>query len=283
MNANEMTETGQQILGSTAELLSTWGLQVIGAIALLIAGRWVASRAGRLTRRSLTRASVDAQLIPFFAQAVHYFVLSVVVIAVLQLFGVETTSLVAVIAAASLAVGLALQGTLSSFASGVMLLVMRPFKIGDSISVSGSAGVVAEVNLFTTTLNTSDNIQILLPNSAVYGETITNFSVNDRRRIDLVIGVSYNDDLGKAMGLISAILAADDRILKDPAPSVAAVELADSSVNIRLRPWVASGDYGAVRGDLILALKDGIEAGGCSFPFSQHDVHLVSAPAPATH
>ena len=279
MNANEISETGQHILASATELLSTWGLQVVGAIALLIAGRWVAGRAWRLTRRSLTRANVDAQLIPFFGQAVHYFLLTVVVIAVLQLFGVETTSLVAVIGAAGLAVGLALQGTLSSFAAGVMLLIMRPFKIGDAISVSGSTGVVAEVDLFTTTLNTFDNVQLLLPNSAVYGATITNFSANDRRRIDLVIGVSYDDDLGKAMGLVAAILAADERILKDPAPKVAVTELADSSVNLIVRPWVASGDYGAVRGDLIQALKEGIEAGGCSFPFPQRDVNLVSAPA----
>jgi small conductance mechanosensitive channel len=221
---------------------------------------------------------VDPQLIPFFQQATHYSLLAIVVVAVLQLFGVETTSLVAVIGAAGLAVGLALQGTLSSFAAGVMLLVMRPFKIGDAISVSGSTGVVAEVTLFVTTLNTFDNVQIMLPNSAVYGSTITNFSANEQRRIDLVIGISYGDDIGQAIESIHSILRADDRVLQEPAPAVAVTELADSSVNIMVRPWVDSSNYGAVRGDLTRALKEGLEEAGISFPFPQQDLHLVSAP-----
>jgi small conductance mechanosensitive channel len=157
-------------------------------------------------------------------------------------------------------------------------LLLRPFKIGDSISVSGSTGVVIEVTLFVTTLNTSDNLRIIIPNSAVYGATIKNFSTNEKRRIDIVVGISYSDDIGQAMDSIRAILAAEDRILQDPAPSVAVTELADSSVNIRVRPWVVSGDYGAVRGDLTRALKEGMEASGCSFPFPQQDLHLVSTP-----
>jgi small conductance mechanosensitive channel len=278
MSPNTMTETGQQMVETVIEMLSSWGLQVVGAVALLIVGRLIAARAGRLTRSSLTRANADPQLVPFFGQAVHYFLLVIVIVAVLQLFGVETTSLVAVIGAAGLAVGLALQGTLSSFSAGVMLLIMRPFKIGDSISVSGSTGVVIEVTLFVTTLNTSDNLRIIIPNSAVYGATIKNFSTNEKRRIDIVVGISYSDDIGQAMDSIRAILAAEDRILQDPAPSVAVTELADSSVNIRVRPWVVSGDYGAVRGDLTRALKEGMEASGCSFPFPQQDLHLVSTP-----
>ncbi len=278
MSPNTMTETGQQMVETVIEMLSSWGLQVVGAVALLIVGRLIAARAGRLTRSSLTRANADPQLVPFFGQAVHYFLLVIVIVAVLQLFGVETTSLVAVIGAAGLAVGLALQGTLSSFSAGVMLLIMRPFKIGDSISVSGSTGVVIEVTLFVTTLNTSDNLRIIIPNSAVYGATIKNFSTNEKRRIDIVVGISYSDDIGQAMDSIRAILAAEDRILQDPAPSVAVTELADSSVNILVRPWVVSGDYGAVRGDLTRALKEGMEASGCSFPFPQQDLHLVSTP-----
>ncbi|HIF97006.1 MAG TPA: mechanosensitive ion channel [Myxococcales bacterium] len=278
MSPNTMTETGQQMVETVIEMLSSWGLQVVGAVALLIVGRLIAARAGRLTRSSLTRANADPQLVPFFGQAVHYFLLVIVIVAVLQLFGVETTSLVAVIGAAGLAVGLALQGTLSSFSAGVMLLIMRPFKIGDSISVSGSTGVVIEVTLFVTTLNTSDNLRIIIPNSAVYGATIKNFSTNEKRRIDIVVGISYSDDIGQAMDSIRAILAAEDRILQDPAPSVAVTELADSSVNILVRPWVVSGDYGAVRGDLTRALKEGMEASGCSFPFPQQDLHLISTP-----
>ena len=278
MDSNQMGATGQQIVASAIDLLSNWGIQVVGALAVLVVGRWIAARSGRVTRDALTRANVDPQLIPFFQQATHYSLLAIVVVAVLQLFGVETTSLVAVIGAAGLAVGLALQGTLSSFAAGVMLLVMRPFKIGDAISVSGSTGVVAEVTLFVTTLNTFDNVQIMLPNSAVYGSTITNFSANEQRRIDLVIGISYGDDIGQAIESIHSILGADDRVLQEPAPAVAVTELADSSVNIMVRPWVASSNYGAVRGDLTRALKEGLEAAGISFPFPQQDLHLVSNP-----
>ena len=139
-------------------------------------------------------------------------------------------------------------------------------------------GVDEEVSLFTTTLNTFDNIQIIIPNSSVYGTTIKKFSANEKRRIDLIIGVSYDDDLGKAIALIESILGADERVLADPAPTVAVAELGDSAVNIMVRPWVASGNYGATRGDLTRALKEGIEAGGCSFPYPQQDVHLVSSP-----
>ena len=278
MSSNTVTENGQQIFESAIDMLSTWGLQVVGAVALLIVGRLIAARAGRWTRSSLTRANVDPQLVPFFGQAVQYFLLVIVIVSVLQLFGGETTSLVAVIGGAGLAVGLALHGTLSSFAAGVMLLIMRPFKIGDAIAVSGSTGVVVEVTLFVTTLNTFDNVRIIIPNSAVYGATIKNFSANEKRRIDLDVGISYSDDIGRALESIRTILAADERILQDPIPAVAVTELADSSVNILVRPWVASGDYGAVRGDLTRALKEGMEASGCSFPFPQQDLHLVSTP-----
>ncbi|MAI80128.1 MAG: mechanosensitive ion channel protein [Deltaproteobacteria bacterium] len=277
MNPDELNQTGQEAIQQVLQLVSAWGMQVVGAIALLIVGYWVAGRAGRVTRRALERGSVDEQLVPFFSQTAHYFVLAVVVIAVLQLFGIETTSLVAVIGAAGLAVGLALQGTLSSFAAGVLLLVTRPFKIGNFVSVGGSVGVVAEVNLFTTTLNTPDNIQIMVPNSSVYGATITNFSANPTRRIDLVIGISYDDDINKAIRLIEEILGQEERVLKDPAPVVAASELGDSSVNLIVRPWVDSKNFAATRGALIQALKEGLERGGCSFPYPQQDVHVVSA------
>ena len=276
MDSSLLTETGQDAVHQAIEMMSAWGMQVIGAIALLIIGYWFAGRAGRMTRRALERGKVDAQLIPFFGQAVHYFLLAVVVIAVLQLFGIQTTSLVAVIGAAGLAVGLALQGTLSSFAAGVLLLVTRPFKVGNFVSVAGSQGSVVEVTLFSTTLNTPDNIQIVIPNSAVYGATITNYSANETRRIDLVIGISYDDDIGKAIGLIESILAQEERVLEDPSPTVAVAELADSSVNLMVRPWVKASDFGATRAALMRALKEGIEEGGCSFPYPQQDVHVVS-------
>jgi small conductance mechanosensitive channel len=275
MDTSLLTETGHQAANQAIDMLSTWGMQVLGALALLILGYWAAGRAGRVTRHALERGKIDAQLVPFFAQAVHYFVLAVVVIAVLQLFGIQTTSLVAVVGAAGLAVGLALQGTLSSFAAGVLLLVTRPFKVGNFVSVAGSQGSVVEVTLFSTTLNTPDNIRIIIPNSAVYGATITNYSANDTRRIDLVIGISYDDDIAKAISLIESILGEEERVLEDPGPTVAVAELADSSVNLMVRPWVKSTDFGATRGALMRALKEGIEEGGCSFPYPQQDVHVV--------
>ena len=277
MDTSLLTETGQHAANQAVDMLSTWGMQVLGALALLIFGYWAAGRAGRVTRRALERGKVDPQLVPFFAQAVHYFVLAVVVIAVLQLFGIQTTSLVAVIGAAGLAVGLALQGTLSSFAAGVLLLVTRPFKVGNFVSVAGSQGSVAEVTLFSTTLNTPDNIRIVIPNSAVYGATITNFSANATRRIDLVIGISYDDDIGKAISLIESILAKEERILEDPGPTVAVAELADSSVNLMVRPWVKSTDFGSTKAALMRALKEGIEEGGCSFPYPQQDIHVSTS------
>ena len=276
MDTSILTETGQETANQAIEMISAWGMQVVGAIALLVVGSFVAGRAGKVTRRALERGKLDAQLVPFFGQLVHYFVLAVVIIAVLQLFGIETTSLVAVIGAAGLAVGLALQGTLSSFAAGVLLLVTRPFKIGNFVSVAGSTGSVVEITLFSTTLNTPDNIQIVIPNSKVYGTTITNFSANEIRRIDLVIGISYDDDIGQAMSVIEGILAKEEMLLADPAPTIAVSELADSSVNLIVRPWVNSKDFGAARGSVMRALKEGIEAGGCSFPYPQQDVHVVS-------
>lgn len=279
MDSSLLTETGQDAAHQAIEMISAWGMQVVGAVALLIIGYWFAGRAGRMTRRALERGKIDAQLVPFFGQAVHYFLLAVVFIAVLQLFGIQTTSLVAVIGAAGLAVGLALQGTLSSFAAGVLLLVTRPFKVGHFVSVAGSQGSVVEVALFSTTLKTPDNIQVVVPNSAVYGATITNYSANETRRIDLVIGISYEDDIGKAISLIESILAKEERILEDPAPTVAVTELADSSVNLMVRPWVKSTDFGATKAALMRALKEGIEEGGCSFPYPQQDVHVVSTSA----
>ena len=279
MDTSMLTQTGQEAANQAIEMISTWGMQVVGAIALLIVGYFFAGRAGRMTRRALERAKMDPQLVPFFGQAVHYFVLAVVVIAVLQLFGIQTTSLVAVIGAAGLAVGLALQGTLSSFAAGVLLLVTRPFKTGDFVSVAGSTGSVSEVTLFSTTLNTPDNIQITIPNSSVYGTTIKNFSANEIRRIDLVIGISYDDDIGKAMGLIESILAKEELLLDDPAPTIAVSELADSSVNLIVRPWTKAKNFGGARASVMRSLKEGIEAGGCSFPYPQQDVHVVSSPS----
>lgn len=264
----------EQMVGVATDLVTQWGLKVIGAVAVLIVGRIVAGTLRRSVRKGLGKAGVDTTLVPFLSGLVYYLVLAVVVIAVLRLFGLETTSLIAVLGAAGLAVGLALQGTLSNFSSGVMLLVFRPFKVGDVVEVGGTTGKVMEVGIFSTTLSSPDNIKITVPNSQIYGETIKNFNGYDQRRIDLVVGVSYDDDLGRAVETIRNVLQSDERILADPEPQVAVVELGASSVDLVVRPWCQAGDYWPLRFDLTQGLKEKLEAAGCSFPYPQHDVHL---------
>ena len=271
-------EVIQNVTDTSVELVSTWGLQVLGAVAVLIVGRIAAGLLRRGAVRALERSGTDATLIPFLAGLVYYLAIAVVVIAVLGLFGIETTSLVAVLGAAGLAIGLALQGTLSNFAAGVMLLVFRPFKKGDVVETAGTKGAVQEIGIFTTVLNTPDNVRIIVPNSAVYGDTITNYSAYDTRRNDLVMGVDYGDDLSVARDTILRVLNADSRVLEDPAPQVAVAELADSSVNFVVRPWCATEDYWDLRFDLTRALKEELERAGCSIPFPQTDVHVHREP-----
>jgi small conductance mechanosensitive channel len=268
-----MDANAEGLVQTLVTLVSTWGLQVIGALAVLIVGRIIAGWLRRLTRRSLERAELEPVLIPFLANGVYYLALAAVLIAVLGLFGVETTSLVAVLGAAGLAVGLALQGTLSNFSAGVMLLVFRPFKIGDYVEAGGEGGTVQEIGVFSTVLHTPDNVRITIPNSAVFGQTIKNYSANDTRRNDLVIGISYDDDIARAIETIQRVLAADARVLEEPKAAVAVAELADSSVNLVVRPWCAGSDYWGLRFDLTRKLKEELEAAGCSIPYPQQDVH----------
>jgi small conductance mechanosensitive channel len=273
--------SAQQAVNMVVALVSTWGLKVIGAIAVLIIGRWVAGAFRSKVRGSIEKSKVDSTLAPFFSSAVYYLIITVVVIAVLNLFGVETTSLIAVLGAAGLAVGLAMQGTLSNFAAGVMLLVFRPFRPGDYVNAGGNAGTVVEIGIFTTIMNTIDNVQVIVPNSAVFGQTIMNYSANPLRRNDLVIGVSYGDDLGKALEVIQKTLNADSRVLEDPQAVVAVSELGDSSVNFVVRPWCKKEDYWPLRFDLTRQIKENLEAAGCSIPFPQRDVHIIGSEASA--
>lgn len=267
-------EINEELFATVVELTSTWGLKVVGAVAVLIIGRIVCSMLRRATRRALERASVDASLVPFVSSMVYYIALAVVVIAVLNLFGIQTASVIAVLGAASLAVGLAMQGTLSNFSAGVMLMIFRPFCIGDWVEVAGTAGSVQEIGIFSTVLHTGDNVKITIPNSRIYGDTVKNYSANDTRRNDLVMGISYDDDIGVAVETIQRVLGDDPRVHSDPAPVVAVGELADSSVNLLVRPWCASGDYWELRRDLTRRLKEELEKAGCSIPYPQHDVHL---------
>ena len=267
----------QEIVNQITAFVTQWGVKVVGAIAVLVIGRIVAGIIRRGVRRTLERACVEPTLLPFLSGLVYWAALAVVLIAVLNLFGVETTSLVAILGAAGLAIGLALQGTLSNFSSGVMLLLFRPFSVGDFVEAAGTAGSVVKVEVFNTVLKSPDNVRIVVPNSQIYGSMIKNYNGYDTRRIDMVMAISYDDDIGVALEAIHTILAGDARVLEDPAPVVAVNELADSSVNLVVRPWCRGSDYWALKWDLTRQMKEGLEKAGCSIPYPQHDVHLKQA------
>ncbi len=254
--------------------VAQWLPRIGGALAVLVVGWLVASWAKAVVRKTMTRTKVDATLVPFVASVVHVGLIALVGIAAISTLGVPVGSFVAVLGAAGLAIALAFQGTFSNFAAGVMLLTFRPFKPGDYVDVGGTAGTVKEIGIFTCLLVTPDNVQILVPNSDVFGQTIMNYSANATRRIDMVVGVGYDDDLGVAVRTCLDVVTADARILADPAPVVAVSELGDSSVNLIVRPWVSASDYWATRWDLTRALKENLEAAGCSIPYPQRDVHL---------
>jgi len=264
----------QQLLDSAWQMVVNYYLEVIAAVVILLVGRAVAGWARRLTRKGLERGDVDPTLVPFVAKVVYYGVMVVVIIAVLNRLGVATTSVVAIFGAAGLAVGLALQGTLANFASGLMLLVFRPFKLGDWVEAGGTAGTVLEIGIFATHLNSADNIRIIVPNSQIYGSNISNYHGNETRRIDLVMGISYDDNIQTAIDTIRRIVTAHELVLADPEPKIAVSNLGDSSVDLVVRPWCATADYWTVKFDLTRSLKEGLEAAGCSIPYPQRDVHM---------
>ena len=259
------------------EFSATYGIKIILAIVLFFIGKRIASWLSKMTKNALTKGRMDPTLVSFVGNIVNALLLAAVVIAVLDVVGIQTTSLVAVIGAAGLAIGLALQGSLANFASGVMLIIFRPFRQGDFITAGGESGIVEEVTLFTTSMRTPDNKAIIIPNAAITSGSITNFSAKPTRRVDLVYGVSYSDDLKKVKEVIWDVLNADERILKDPAPTVGLLELADSSVNFAVRPWVNASDYWGVYFDLNEAIKLRFDKEGISIPFPQHDVHLFKS------
>ena len=260
------------------ELINTylipWGLRIIMALVIFVIGRWVAKMIVRLVERMMKKARLDDMLGTFLGNILYTVLLLVVVIAALDQLGVQTTSLLAVFGAAGLAVGLALKDSLANFSSGVLLIIFRPFKVGDFIEAAGQSGVVEQVRIFNTVMRTGDNREIIVPNGNIYGGPIVNYSARTTRRIDLVLGIGYGDDIGKAKQLIEAAFAADERILKDPAPAVSVAELADSSVNLAIRPWVKSADYWNVRSDLLQNVKQSFDANGISIPYPQQDVHM---------
>ncbi|MEM6902407.1 MAG: mechanosensitive ion channel domain-containing protein [Pseudomonadota bacterium] len=274
-SAQLQTATDQAI-----QLVTEYGLDVIGAFVILIFGLIAAGWVGRAVRTALSRVKrVDSMLRGFFASLAKYAVIAITVIAVLERFGVETTSFVAIIGAAGLAIGLALQGTLSNVAAGVMLLLFRPFKTGDYVEAAGLSGTVADVSLFTTELTTPDNVQIVVPNGDIWGAAIKNFSHHETRRVQLVVGIGYGDDMDKAMGLLQDVIKADERIHADPEPFVAVSNLGSSSVDITLRVWCAADDFWPITFSLPKAVKESFDKNGVSIPFPQQDVHMHQTAA----
>ncbi len=251
-----------------------WSINIFFALVIFIIGRWIAKFLVSLLSKGLTRADMDPILVKFIASIVSAALLLFVIIASLNQLGINTTSLIALLGAAGLAIGLALQNSLANFASGVMLIIFRPFKTGDFIEAGGTSGVVETISIFTTILRTGDNREVIVPNGAIYNGTITNYSVRETRRVDMVFGIGYGDDIKKAKDIIQQALDADERILKNPEALVAVGELADSSVNFNVRPWVKSADYWAVKFDLTEKLKIAFDENGISIPFPQMDVHV---------
>jgi len=254
-----------------------FGFNLLAAVAIFVIGRWIAKLLTKICTKLLTRAKVDETLTRFLSALAYAILLTLVVVATLDRLGVNTTSLAAVVAAAGLAVGLALQSSLSNFAAGVMLILFKPFRVGDYIEAGGTAGTVEEIHIFNTVMRTGDNVKIIVPNGQISGSTISNFSANATRRIDLVVGCGYNDDLKAVKQYLESMLAADDRILTDPAPVVAVSELAACSVDFIVRPWVESADYWAVRWDLTEKIKLGFDEQGFSIPYPQQDIHVHDA------
>jgi len=264
-------------------LLKTTGLDfainLATAIVIFFVGRIIVRLLTRGMRKVMEQQDVDKTLVSFVSNFVSMVLLIFVIIAAISALGIQTTSFIAILGAAGLAIGLALQGSLSNFAAGVLIVLFRPYKAGDWIEAAGVSGSVEEVQMLTTVLKTGDNKQVIVPNSQIMDSIITNYSTNDKRRVDMTVGVSYEDNLDKVRKTLEELVSADDRILDDPACTIAVSELADSSVNFVLRPWVATADYWGVKSDLTEAIKKRFDEEGISFPFPQQDVHLYKVPS----
>lgn len=257
----------------TATMLA-WGWKALAALLIFVIGRWVAKAVSSFLARLMRKRGIDDMLANFLSAILYTILLVAVIIAAVGQLGIQTTPLVAVLGAAGLAVGLALQNSLGNFASGVMLVLFRPFTKGDFVEAGGTSGTVDEVGIFTTVLNTPDNRRVIVPNGQITNDTITNYSAYEKRRIDLIIGVGYGDDLKLARDTIEKTIAGHDKVLDDPASAILVMDLGDSSVNFAVRPWVLASDYWVVRSELLESIKVDLEAAGCEIPFPQRDIHL---------
>jgi len=266
----------EEIIAQLNDLIVPWGMKVLGAVAILLIGRIGAGIASRVVRRALGRANVDETLAAFFCRFAYIAVIVMAVVASLAKFGIQTTSFIAILGAAGFAVGMALQGSLSNFAAGVMIVSFRPFKIGDFIDAAGVSGTVKAIHLFTTEVATPDNVKVIVPNSSIFGGTIKNFSVYDTRRLDLEIGIGYSSSIERAIEVLEEIIRGDNRVFRDPDPQVMVKELADSSVNLLVRCWTKRTDFWNVRCDLTRRIKEHFDIQGIDIPFPQIVVHKES-------
>ena len=263
-----------QWVANNQGLLIEYAMNIGAAILTLIIGLYVARLIAAGFSKMMGKRDLDPTIVDFTSNMIRYVIVAFVVIAALGRIGVQTTSFIALLGAAGLAVGLALQGSLSNFASGVLIIVLRPFKTGEYIEAAGAEGVVDSVQIFATTLTTTDNKIVVVPNSAILDGNIVNYSRMPTRRIDLMIGVSYSADLAKTKAVLEKVLKANSKVLKTPAPQVAVAELGDSCINLVVRPWVNSDDYWPVRFELMEAIKNGLDEAEIEIPFPQMDIHL---------
>ena len=255
-------------------MLSDWVIKIVIALLIYLIGKWIAKRITNIVKKLMNARDVDPTLVNFLSNVVYAILLVAVILAALDTLGLPVTSLVAIVGAAGLAVGLALKDSLGNFASGVMLVMFRPFKKGDFVEVAGVAGSVEEIRIFSTTLTTPDNKLIIIPNGQVASGTITNYSANDKRRVDLVFGVGYDDDLKVTREVLTRLCAEHPKVLDDPATKIFVMNLGDSSVDFAVRPWAKTEDYWTVYSDLLEQAKVQLEAAGCNIPYPQTDVHL---------
>ncbi|NOQ65795.1 MAG: mechanosensitive ion channel [Desulfobacterales bacterium] len=253
---------------------SIYAINIIGALLIFIIGKWLARRIADLLATLMKKNNVDLTLVNFLKNLTYYILVVLVVVAAVGRLGVNTTSFLTIIGAAGLAIGLALKDSLSNFAAGVMLVLFRPFTIGDVVSTAGITAKVEKITIFNTLFCTADNQLVIVPNNKIISDIITNINAKDTRRIDLVVGISYTDDMVQTKGILERLAKEDSRVLTDPETTVAVAELADSSVNLVFRPWVKTADYWAVRFDLTENIKNALDEAGISIPFPQQDVHL---------
>jgi len=254
--------------------VSSYSIKIVGALLIFLVGKWLARKIANLFVKLMAKNNVDQTIVGFLKNLVYYALLIVVIIAAAGKLGINTTSFLTIVGAAGLAIGLALKDSLSNFAAGVMLVLFKPFSVGDVVSAAGITAKVEKITIFNTLFCTADNQLVIVPNNKIISDIITNINAKDTRRIDLVVGISYSDDMAQTKKILAGLAGDDDRVLDDPAVTIAVSELADSSVNLVFRPWVKTEDYWAVRFDLTEKIKTSLDEAGISIPFPQQDVHL---------